>query len=246
MPCSIEAVLFDFGGCSRPAPFDAFERHERSQGVPAGFIRTLNSTNPHDNAWARLERNDVDFDQFCDEFEAEALAAGGRVDARALFTTMSGELRPEMLEGVRRCHEHFKTGLLTNNFITPETTARHHDVFDLFDVVIQSAVVACASPILASTSWPAAELGIEPSAAVFLDDLGVNLKPARQLGMQTIKVVDRPRLSSNSRPSSASLCASRTAGDARFDSDAQAKARASRSSCSRWCNARSRWPGSPI
>lgn len=190
MPCSIEAVLFDFGGVLSTSPFDAFERHERSQGVPAGFIRTLNSTNPHDNAWARLERNDVDFDQFCDEFEAEALAAGGRVDARALFTTMSGELRPEMLEAVRRCHEHFKTGLLTNNFITPETTARHHDVFDLFDVVIQSAVVGVRKPDPRFYFLACRELGIEPSAAVFLDDLGVNLKPARQLGMQTIKVVD--------------------------------------------------------
>ena len=117
------------------SPFDAFERHEQSQGLPAGFIRSLNATNPHDNAWARLERNEVDFDRFCDEFEAEAVAAGGRVDARALFAALSGEMRPAMLEAVRRCHEHFKTGLLTNNFITPETTARHTAVFDLFDVV---------------------------------------------------------------------------------------------------------------
>ena len=34
------------------------------------------------------------------------------------------------------------------------------------------------------------ELGVEPAEAVFLDDLGVNLKPARAMGMTTIKVVD--------------------------------------------------------
>jgi putative hydrolase of the HAD superfamily len=186
----IEAVLFDFGGVLSTSPFDAFERHEHAQGLPAGFIRTLNATNHHDNAWARLERNDVDFDRFCTEFEAEAVAAGGRLDARALFATLVGDMRPAMIEAVRRCHEHFKTGLLTNNFITPETTARQHDVFDLFDVVIQSALVGVRKPDPRFYLLACAELGIEPSAAVFLDDLGVNLKPARQLGMQTIKVVD--------------------------------------------------------
>jgi putative hydrolase of the HAD superfamily len=187
---AIEAVLFDFGGVLSTSPFDAFERHELSLGMKAGFIRSLNATNAHDNAWARLERNEVNFDQFCDEFEAEAAAAGGRVDARALFATMSGEMRPDMLEAVRRCHEHFKTGLLTNNFITPETTARHQEVFSLFDVVIQSAVVGVRKPDPRFYLLACRELGIEPSAAVFLDDLGVNLKPARQLGMQTIKVID--------------------------------------------------------
>jgi putative hydrolase of the HAD superfamily len=190
MPTTVEAVLFDFGGVLSSSPFDAFERHELSQGMAVGFIRTLNATNPHDNAWARLERNEVDFDRFCDEFEAEAVAAGGRVDARALFAMMAGEMRPEMLEAVRRCHEHFKTGLLTNNFITPETTARHEEVFSLFDVVVQSAVVGLRKPDPRFYLLACRELGIEPSAAVFLDDLGVNLKPARQLGMQTIKVID--------------------------------------------------------
>ncbi len=186
----IEAVLFDFGGVLSTSPFDAFESHERSQGLPAGFIRSLNATNNHDNAWARLERNDVDFDQFCAEFEAEAVAAGGRVDARGLFATMTGQMRPAMLEAVRRCHEHFKTGLLTNNFVTPLTTARHDDVLELFDVVIQSAVVGVRKPDPRFYLLACRELEIEPTRAVFLDDLGVNLKPARELGMHTIKVVD--------------------------------------------------------
>jgi putative hydrolase of the HAD superfamily len=189
-PPPVEAVLFDFGGVLSTSPFDAFERHERARGLPVGFIRTLNATNAHDNAWARLERNEVDFDEFCLAFEAEAVAAGGTVDARELFATMAGEMRPEMVEAVRRCRERLKTGLLTNNFITPTTTARHHDVLDLFDVVIQSAVVGVRKPDPRFYLMACRELEIEPSAAVFLDDLGVNLKPARALGMQTIKVTD--------------------------------------------------------
>lgn len=189
-PPPVEAVLFDFGGVLSTSPFDAFERHETARGLPAGFIRTLNATNAHDNAWARLERNEVDFDQFCAAFEDEAVAAGGTVDARELFATMTGEMRPEMLEAVRRCHERLKTGLLTNNFVTPTTTARHEQVLDLFDVVVQSAVVGVRKPDPRFYLMACRELEIEPPAAVFLDDLGVNLKPARELGMQTIKVVD--------------------------------------------------------
>jgi len=186
----IEAVLFDFGGVLSTSPFDAFERHERSQGLPVGFIRSLNATNHHDNAWARLERNEVGFDEFCAQFEAEAVAAGGRVDARALFATMAGEMRPAMVEAVRRCHVHFKTGLLTNNFVTPDAKMRHNEVLDHFDVVIQSAVVGVRKPDPRFYLLACRALEIEPSSAVFLDDLGVNLKPARQLGMQTIKVID--------------------------------------------------------
>jgi putative hydrolase of the HAD superfamily len=190
VPSPIEAVLFDFGGVLSTSPFNAFERHERSRGLPAGFIRTLNATNPHDNAWARLERSEVDFEQFCATFEAEAIAAGGSIDARELFATMTGAIRPEMLEAVRRCHEHLKTGLLTNNFITPTTSARHNEVLDLFDVVVQSAVVGVRKPDPRFYLMACTELEIEPTAAVFLDDLGVNLKPARELGIQTIKVID--------------------------------------------------------
>jgi putative hydrolase of the HAD superfamily len=189
-PGGIEAVLFDFGGVLSSSPFGAFERYERSRGLAPGFIRSLNTTNPHDNAWARLERNEVDFDGFCHAFEAEATAAGGRVDARALFATLSGELQPDMLEAVRRCHAHFKTGLLTNNFVTPMGESRHGGVLELFDVVIESAVVGVRKPDPRFYLLACDALGIDPPRAVFLDDLGVNLKPARELGMTTIKVSD--------------------------------------------------------
>jgi putative hydrolase of the HAD superfamily len=186
----IEAVLFDFGGVLSSSPFDAFERYERAQGLPEGFIRAINARNHHGNAWAQLERSEVDFDEFCDAFEAEAQAAGGIVDARALFATLSGELRPAMLEAVRRCHDRFKTGLLTNNFVTPLRESRHGDVLELFDVVIESAVTGVRKPDPRFYLLACEALHIEPPQAVFLDDLGVNLKPARELGMVTIKVTD--------------------------------------------------------
>ncbi len=189
----IEAVLFDMGGVIADSPFDAFERYEREHGLAPGFIRSLNATNHLDNAWARLERNELDFDAFCDAYGAEARAAGGEVDARDLFALFSGELRPEMIEAVRRCKAHFKTGLLTNNFVTSLAQSSNSalgEVLGLFDAVVESAVVGVRKPDERFYLMACAMLGISPHQAVFLDDLGVNLKPARALGMVTIKVDD--------------------------------------------------------
>ncbi len=192
-PRRIEAVLFDLGGVIADSPFDAFERYERDNGLRSGFIRAVNATNHLDNAWARLERSELGFEDFCDAYEAEARAAGGRIDARQLFAMFSGRLRPEMVEAVRRCTEHFKTGLLTNNFVTPVAQSRNSElgaVLAMFDAVVESAVVGVRKPDERFYLMACDALGVTPSQAVFLDDLGVNLKPARALGMITIKVTD--------------------------------------------------------
>ena len=189
----VAAVLFDFGGVLSDSPFDAFARYERAQHLPERFIRGVNATNHLDNAWARLERSELDFDGFCDAFEDEARQAGGRLDARELFATLAGEIRPDMIEAVARCGRHFKTGLLTNNFVTPLATTRSAhlaDILAMFDAVVESSVVGVRKPDERFYLLACEMLDIAPGDAVFLDDLGVNLKPARALGMRTIKVTD--------------------------------------------------------
>ena len=180
------------GGVIVDSPFDTFARYEALHGLPEGFIRALNVSDPDNNAWARLERNELAFDEFCVAFSAEAEAAGGALDAAELFAMLSGDVRPRMLDVVRRCHEHFSTGLLTNNFVTPLDESAHRDLKELFDVVIESAVVGIRKPDPRFYLLACEALGIEPQNAVFLDDLGVNLKPARALGMVTIKVAPDP------------------------------------------------------
>jgi len=208
-PPPIEAVLFDFGGVLTSSPFETFARYEAANGLPDRFIRSVNATNHHDNAWARLERSEIGFDEFCESFESEALDAGGRVDARELFAALSMDLRPAMVEAVRRCGSAFKTGLLTNNFVTPasrppagpqaDAAGRADDdgiatslsaVLALFDVVVESSVIGVRKPDPRFYLVACERLGIGPERAVFLDDLGINLKAARQLGMRTIKVGD--------------------------------------------------------
>src|SRR4051812_1405139 len=165
-------------------------RYEDEHGLARDFIRGVNATNPDTNAWARLERSDVSFDEFCSLFEAECTAAGGTVDAREVMALLHGELRPAMVEAVRRCHERMKTALLTNNWLARDGAHTPPDVLSLFDVVVESSRIGVRKPDPRFYEHACAELGIEPSEAVFLDDLGVNLKPAKALGMTTIKVVD--------------------------------------------------------
>ncbi len=193
----IRAVLFDFGGVILASPFEAFAHYERAKGLPDAFIRGLNTQNPDTNAWARLERNEVTFDEFCRLFEAEAEAAGHRIDARDMLALISGDVRPPMVEAVRRCRKAgLSTGLLTNNWVSlaardPAITAEGRDeVLELFDVIIESSKVGVRKPDPRFYELACEALSIRPDEAVFLDDLGINLKPARAMGMTTIKVVD--------------------------------------------------------
>jgi putative hydrolase of the HAD superfamily len=191
----IKAVIFDFGGVILTSPFETFARYERANGLPEGFIRRLNATNPDANAWARLERGEVDVAGFAELFEAEARAAGQAVDGAAVLGLLVGELRPEMVEALRRCHDRLRTALLTNNFVAADGAADGPrgplaEVLDHFDVVVESSRAGVRKPDPAIYEMVCAELSVEPAEAVFLDDLGVNLKPARAMGMTTIKVTD--------------------------------------------------------
>jgi putative hydrolase of the HAD superfamily len=189
----IRAALFDFGGVISTSPFDGFAKYERKNGLPENFLRLLNSTNSDDNAWARQERNELSFDDFCVAYEAEALTLGHKIDAREVMACLSGELRPEMLEAIRRCHERLTTGLITNNIASmsdgPETSMLAM-VDGLFDVVIESSKIGMRKPDPRIYELACEQMAVEPSEVVFLDDLGINLKPAAAMGMTTIKVVD--------------------------------------------------------
>jgi len=189
----IRAVLFDFGGVILSSPFEAFAAYERRVGLPMDFIRTVNSTNPDDNAWARLERSEVDLDGFVSEFETEALALGHSVDGNEVIACLAGEVRPRMVTALRTIKAHHRTALLTNNFLTgnPDWSGgANGSILELFDVVVESAQVGVRKPEQRFYEIALERLGVPAESAVFLDDLGVNLKPARDMGMTTIKVVD--------------------------------------------------------
>lgn len=187
----IRAVLFDFGGVILTSPFEAFNRYEEAHGLPADTIRSINATNADDNAWAKFERNDVDVAHFAELFEAEAAAVGHTVDGRAILELIHGQLRPEMVHALHQVKAAgYITACLTNNFRSWEDAESDiAEVMTVFDEVIESSRIGIRKPERGFYEKAVALLDIDPTEAVFLDDLGVNLKPARAMGMTTIKVL---------------------------------------------------------
>ena len=192
----IRAALFDFGGVILSSPFEAFNRYEAEAGLEPDTIRRLNATNPDVNAWARFERGELDPAGFVRVFEQEAAALGHDVDAERVLDGLKGQVRPEMVEALRRCGEQLITAMLTNNFrnpqggSSPDAGLELSAIFELFDEVIESSMVGVRKPEPRIYEITCERLGVRPDECVFLDDLGVNLKPARAMGMTTIKVVD--------------------------------------------------------
>jgi putative hydrolase of the HAD superfamily len=191
----IEAVIFDFGGVITSSPFDAFARFETERGLPADIIRRTNAANHLENAWAKFERAEVDLDAFDELFAAESLALGAEVRGRDVLPLLSGDLRPEMVEALRRIKAKFKTGCITNNLpnnaigSASGRTLYVAEVMALFDHVIESAKIGLRKPDPRIYQMMIEALGVDPKNCVYLDDLGVNLKPARAMGMTTIKVL---------------------------------------------------------
>jgi putative hydrolase of the HAD superfamily len=186
----IRAVFWDIGGVLLSSPFDAFARFEEERGLPPGFLRQVNAADPHTNAWAHLERGDVSVDEFADLFEEECAALGHRVDAMEVLGLLTGEVRPQMVEAVRRCRERLKVGAITNNVAEERMSGSMAGILTLFDAVVESSKAGVRKPDPEIYALACAALAVEPHEAVFLDDLGINLKPARAMGMHTIKVVD--------------------------------------------------------
>jgi len=195
----VEAVIWDFGGVITTSPFEAFARFERERGLPADIIRRTNAANHWENAWAKFERAEVDLETFDGLFATESKALGAEVRGRDVLPLLSGDIRPEMVEALRLVKANFKTGCITNNLPANQIgsatgrTLYVAEVMALFDHVIESAKIGLRKPDPRIYRMMLDALEVDPKNCIYLDDLGVNLKPARELGMTTIKVVDAPQ-----------------------------------------------------
>jgi putative hydrolase of the HAD superfamily len=191
---SYEAVVFDLGGVVFPSPLDVFRAYEQDHGLPHRFLSEVVLADPEHGAWSRLERAELDFDEFCDAFDAECSAHGGTVSARDLMATVGAGLqaRPAMVIAIGSIRRHgLKTAALTNNWADDlADNDRVSSTTEWFDVVVESAVEGLRKPDPRIYALVCERLDVSPKATVFLDDLGANLKPARELGMTTIKVTE--------------------------------------------------------
>lgn len=193
------AVLWDFGGVILSSPFEAFNRYEAEIGLPKDFIRSLNARNGDTNAWAKMERSEVSLEGFVELFEEEARQQGHKLDGWRILQSLSGDIRPQMVEALRRCKQAFRVACITNNMKHGEgpgmarSADKARDVAEimmLFEHVVESSKLGLRKPDPRIYQHACDLLGVQPEDCVYLDDLGINLKPARALGMRTIKVGD--------------------------------------------------------
>jgi putative hydrolase of the HAD superfamily len=192
------AVLWDFGGVILASPFEAFRRYEIEHDLPFEFIRSVNTTNPHSNAWALLERNEISGDQFDELFATESGALGHAVRGADVLTLLAGQVRPEMVAMLDRVKDAgLRVACLTNNIVGGDgrdvagdaRSAQIAEIMARFDVVVESSKIGVRKPEPRFYEIACELLGVQPEECVFLDDLGINLKPAAAMGMTTIKVV---------------------------------------------------------
>lgn len=192
------AVLWDFGGVITTSPFDNFNRYEAERGLPRDFIRGVNAINHQDNAWARFESSRCTVDEFDLLFAVETAAAGHEIRGREVIGLLGGDVRPRMVKVLTRCKQDYRVACLTNNANAGQGTGMSSteqqaedvkSVMRLFDVIIESSKEGMRKPDPRIYRMACERVGVAPEAVVYLDDLGINLKPAREMGMTTIKVM---------------------------------------------------------
>jgi len=194
-----QAVIFDFGGVITASPFEAFNRLEDERGLPTDFIRRVNAANPHNNAWARFERAEIDARTFDVLFEAEAEALGHPLEGRAVLAVLSGSIRPAMVAALDTLKaQGYRLACITNNVPaghgagmarSGDAKDAYEQVFARFEHTIESSKAGVRKPDPRIYQMMCEKLGLEPAQCIYLDDLGINCKPAAQLGMHAIKVV---------------------------------------------------------
>lgn len=199
----LQAVIWDFGGVLTSSPFEAFTRYEKANGLPDDFVRSVNALNIQENAWAKLERSEVTAAEFDTLFREESRALGHEVPGKDILGLLSGDIRPNVVAALKTCKTRVKVGCITNNAPVGKGAGMSSDaskaaqvveIMSVFDHVIESSKLGIRKPDPRIYALMCEALDVDPARCVYLDDLGINLKPARAMGMHTIKVLNEAQL----------------------------------------------------
>ena len=191
-------IIWDFGGVITSSPFEAFNRLEAEKGVPKDSVRRINSADPDNNAWARFERAELDESGFDEAFAEEARAIGIELRGADVLARLAGDVRPAMVATLDRLKsEGFTIACITNNVpagkgagmaMSDEKAAAVKAIMERFDHIIESSKAGIRKPDPRIYQLMFEALNVEPGECIYLDDLGINCKPAAALGMAAIKV----------------------------------------------------------
>ena len=203
MTTELQAVIWDFGGVFTTSPFEAFTRYEEANGLPKDFVRSVNAVNIQENAWAKLERSEVTAEEFDTLFRNESRDLGHEVPGKDILGLLSGDVRPAVVDALKICKQHVKVGCITNNAPVgkgagmssdAKKAAQVSEIMEQFDHLIESSKLGIRKPDPRIYALMCEALDVDPARCVYLDDLGINLKPARAMGMHTIKVLNEAQL----------------------------------------------------
>jgi putative hydrolase of the HAD superfamily len=197
-------VIFDFGGVVTTSPFEAFNMMEAARGLPHDFVRRVNSTNPDTNAWAQFERAEIDSAAFDTLFAAEAEALGHPLDGASVIACLSGDVRPRVVAAMDvLLSAGFRLGCITNNVPAGDgpgmargqgKAAQVAGAMTRFEHIIESSKAGVRKPDPRIYQMMCEALSVDAARCVYLDDLGINCKPAALLGMHAIKVTGEAQL----------------------------------------------------
>ena len=193
---NIKNIIFDFGGVVTDSPIEGFKNLEEHYGISKGTISSIVMTNQDNNAWAKSERGEINIDTFIKEFNQEALNLGFKLDATNILKQLYGPLRPIMVEKIISLSKNFQLICLTNVlkgvhiFSNEKRILEVKNILNYFDKIYESYKIGMRKPEKRIYEHVLNDLNIKPENTIFLDDLGMNLKTAKLLGIHTIKVVN--------------------------------------------------------
>lgn len=187
----LPALLIDFGGVLTESVLGSFERSCRSYGVdPAGFIAEVFSPDhAEDSPFALIELGQISIPEFLDRITPILTRhAAGDVDGAAWFRGVQQTTQQVDLQMVQAVQVLIDRGVLTalvSNSWGP-SAGYPWDRLPRFSEVVVSSEVGIRKPDSAIYELAAEKLGRAPAECVFVDDVEINLVPARTLGMGTI------------------------------------------------------------
>ncbi|NP_001121538.1 soluble epoxide hydrolase-like protein 1 [Strongylocentrotus purpuratus] len=201
-----KAVLFDLGGVLFEPPQNALRKYGEQLGLPGSFLEKAMIQGRPDNAFCRMERGESTARQFAEEFTKDCQTLSkeeGQVlpkdfNASSMFDTfMNIKMVPDMLNAVSVLKQNgVKTAAVTNNYIDDrEQNSLGAGVMTTlssfyFDHFVESCRFGKRKPDQSIFNEALKKLGVKAEEAVFLDDLGPNVKAAREMGISTVLVKD--------------------------------------------------------
>ncbi|XP_077008977.1 bifunctional epoxide hydrolase 2 isoform X2 [Tamandua tetradactyla] len=204
---ALRAAVFDLDGVlALPSVAAAFSRTEEALALPRGILTEAFKKGGRDDCSVRLMKGEITFSQWVPLMEENCRkhseASGTNLPENFSINEIFGEAIsarkinfPILQAALTLRKKGFKTCILTNNWL--DDSVQRGSLAQLmcelrphFDFLIESCHVGMTKPEPQIYKFLLDTLKVNPNEVVFLDDIGANLKPARDLGMATILVQD--------------------------------------------------------